>query len=208
MARDNNHPWINDLGKSILTQPFFELTDFIKWNEEMGKFYEKVNDTDDERSFVLLLAIIMEFHIDVIIKAFFPGYKEILKRKELTLSLKIDLLKSLKIVPQSIFKLADCIRKIRNEFAHQFEIEKVEDLKIHKKVLITELDILCAKYVNHLVYSKYDTSNYREKYKDIATFVNNALREYEPAIQLIRKELDSDAFLQQVIKKHKIKIYK
>ena len=202
------HPWITISGQSILKQPFFELTDFTKWNNEMGKFYERVNETKDERSFVLLMSLIVEFHIDSIIRAFFPGNKEILINKDLTLSLKINMLKSLKILPESIFKFADLVRKIRNEFAHNIEIDKIIELIDYTKgkKLINQLNNFCRKYDDYLKYSKYEQNNYREKFKDIADFVNNALREYEPSVCLLREEIEKKEFLQEIIKRKKFKI--
>jgi hypothetical protein len=202
------HPWITISGQSILKQPFFELTDFTKWNNEMGKFYERVNETKDERSFVLLMALIVEFHFDSIIRAFFPRNKEILENKDLTLSLKINILKSLKLLPESIFKFADLVRKIRNEFAHNIEIDKIIELNDYTKGknLINQLNNFCHQYKDYLIYSKYEQNNYREKFKDITNFVNNALREYEPSVRLLREEIEKKEFLQKIIKSKKFKI--
>lgn len=201
-------PWITSSGNSILKQPFFELTDFDKWNEEMGNFYKRVNETKDERSFVLLMTLIIEFHIDSIIKAFFPGGKTFLENKDLTLSLKINLLKSIKLLPDSIFGFADLIRQVRNEFAHNLKIDKIEELKNYSKgkKLLNRLNEYCKVYIDNLVYSKHELNNYREKFKDIASFVNNALREYEPSVRLIRKEIENQKFVQNIVNKNKFKI--
>lgn len=202
------HPWITTSEQSILEQPFFELTDFTKWNNEMGKFYKRVNETKDERSFVILMALIVEFHIDSVIRAFFPENKEILGNQNLTFDLKISILKSLKILPVSIFDFSDLVRRIRNEFAHKIEIDKIVELKKYKKgeKLINKLNDFCYQYKDFLKYSKNNDIDYRKKFKDIANFANNALREYEPSVRIVREEITKKEFLQKIIKRKKFKI--
>ena len=202
------HPWITSSGQSILKQPFFELTNFPKWNNEMGKFYKRVNETKDERSFVILMALVVEFHIDAVFRAFFPNSKELLKDISFTFSLKIIILKSLRLIPDRVFQYADLIRKIRNEFAHKIEIDRIHELNSYDKgrKLVVRLDNLCKQYSNHLTYSKNDQENYREKYKDIADFANNALREYEPSVLLLRKELEKKIFIEEIIVENNFKM--
>ena len=206
--KESDHPWITTDKKFILTQPFFELTDLGKWSDELGTFYERVNNSPDDRSFVVLMTLIVEFHIDSVYKCFFPGYKEILETIDFTLSLKIKILKGLKLVPDSIFNLADLVRAIRNEFAHNVEIDNIAQLKNYSrgKKLISKLDSLCHQYQEYCIYSKNDKENLREKFKDIANFVNSSLREYESSIQLLRQEIDKDSFINKIIEEHKFKI--
>ena len=205
---DKNHPWINYYGKSILKQPFFELIDFGKWNNEMGEFYKRVNETKDERSFVVLMTLVVEFHIDAIFRAFFPNNKDLLENINLTFALKISSLKSLRLIPDKIFDFADLIRKIRNEFAHKVEIDKIIELNKYQKGkrLIKRLDSLCEQHYENLTYSKNKPDNYREKFKDIADFANNALREYEPSVCLIRKEMEKKEFIDEIIKRNNFDI--
>ena len=203
------HPWITSNRKYLLTQPFFELTNFKKWNDEMGVFYKRVNETKDERSFVLLMTLIVEFHLDAVIRAFFPGHKEILDNKDLTMSMKIDLLKSLKLIPDTIFNFSDLIRLIRNEFAHNIYIDKIDQLNSYTKgkKLINKLYSYCDEYKDKIVYSNKQIDNLREKFKDIANFANNALQEYEPSVKLLRNEMENRKFIEGIIKDNKIKVH-
>lgn len=205
---NDEHPWIVKSGTTVLKQPFFELKDFTKWNNEMGKFYKRINETKDERSFVILMALVVEFHIDAVIKAFLPKSKELLEDNSFTFSLKINLLKSLKLIPDRIFQFADIVRKIRNEFAHKIEIDRIDELNSYDKgkKLVNRLNNLCKQYENHLIYSKSNQENYREKYKDIADFANNALREYEPSILLLRQELEKKELIEKIIYENNFKI--
>jgi hypothetical protein len=202
-----NHPWITNKGSSLLKQPFFELTDFKKWNLEMGTFYKRVNETKDERSFVLLMAMVVEFHLDSVIKAFFPKHVILLENLSFTFSLKIDLIKSLVIIPESVITFTDLIRRIRNEFAHNINIDKLEELKENTKgrKLINKLDNLCVQFKDEMTYSNDGNNSYREKFKDIADFANNALREYEPSIALLRNEIEGKEFIDSIYDKYNFK---
>lgn len=205
---DQDHPWINNSNKSILNQPFFELIDLSNWSKEMGDFYKRVNESPDERSFVILMTLVVEYHVDAIFRAFFPNNKDLLENISLTFALRISILKSLRLLPDKIFDFADIVRKIRNEFAHKVEIDKIIELNEYTKgkKLIQTLDSLCKHYKESLTYSKYQQENYREKFKDISNFAISALREYEPAVKLVRKEIERPAFIGEIIKRNKFKI--
>lgn len=204
---DQDHPSINYSSKSILKQPFFELIDLSKWSKEMGDFYERVNETTDERSFVVLMTLVVEYHVDAILRAFFPNNKDLLENINFTFALRVSILKSLRLIPDKIFDFADIVRKIRNEFAHKIEIDKIIELDEYPKgkKLIKTLDSLCKRYEESLTYSKYQQDNYREKFKDIANFAISALREYEPAVNLIRTEIERSDFLGEIIEKNNFK---
>lgn len=205
---NQKHPWVNYSSNSILKQPFLELIDIGKWNEEMEPFYKRVNKTKDERAFVILMTLVVEFHIDAIFKVFFPKSKDLLENISFTLSLKISVLKSLNLLPDQIFKFIDLIRKIRNEFAHRIEIDSIKQLNTSQKgkKLIQQLNKLCDDYSESMTYSKYSPDNLREKFKDISNIVNNALREYEPSVLLIRNEIEKKEFLDKILKENEFKI--
>ena len=76
------------------------------------------------------------------------------------------------------------------------------------KNLLAKLDSYCNKYQKYIIYSQYDQNNLREKFKDIANFVNSALREYESSIKLIRQEIDKDSFINKIIENNNFKIIK
>lgn len=208
ISNDSEHPWITKDKKYILTQPFFELADLGKWSEELGTFYERVNKSPDERSIVVLMTLIVEFHMDSIYRSFFPGHKEIIESQDFTLSMKIKILKALKLIPDSIFNNADLVRLIRNEFAHNVNLDKLEQLNYYPrgKKLLQKLDSFCLKYQTYLIYSKYNEANLKEKFKDIANFVNVSLREYEPTVKLIRREIEKEEFVDKIIKENNFKI--
>ena len=204
------HPWMTNQKKQVFTQPYFDLIDKKNWNEELPVLYERINSLEDDRSFVILMSIIVEFHLDKLLSIVIPDYDTKLKNnKDLTFSLKLELLNSMRLIPKQIFLFADCIRKIRNEFAHNLKIDNILELKtLNRRSIVLNLEQLCAEYSDSLVYSKSNPSNYIQKFKDIANFVVNAFREYEPNFIALRKEIDSEEFEENLSKKVGNKMYK
>jgi hypothetical protein len=194
----NKHPYLTTKKSSVFTQPFFKNINVRKWNDEMGPFYKRINSLKDDRSFVILITTIIEFHTDRLLGIAIPGYeKNLLKDSAITFSIKLNLLKSLNLLPPQIFNLSDCVRKIRNEFAHNVEIDNISDIKLsgsNNVKLIMSLEGLCNEYSQYLTYSKHKQNDYREKFKDIASFVIHAFREYEPNFIFFRKEIDTVEF--------------
>jgi len=65
---------------------------------------------------------------------FLIDYRALTDRSDFTFSFKIVLLKSLRLIPSNIVNMCDCVRKVRNEFAHNLEIDKIESVKSEIKI--------------------------------------------------------------------------
>ena len=83
----------------------------------------------DERSLVLVGNLLMEDAVDTMLGAFIDKYRELKDDRDFTLSLKIDLLRAMNLVPPRILGDADFIRKLRNDFAHRIETKSLAELK-------------------------------------------------------------------------------
>lgn len=205
------HPWITNRNDQIFNQPFFDKVNLSEWNEELPKLYKRINSAKDERSFVILLSIVVEYHTDKLLRIILPGYTKMCARSEFTFSLKLCLLESLKIIPPQLFRFTDCIRKIRNEFAHNLQIDRLQELaKLDesKSKLIKNLIQLTSEYQDYVVYSKIHPNELKFHFKDIANFVINAFREYEPNFIALRKEIDDPDFAKYLSTKNKNKLVK
>jgi hypothetical protein len=203
------HPWITNGKGQIFNQPFFDKINLRDWHEELPKLYKRINSAKDERSYVILLSIVLEYHLDKLLRIVIPGYNKLCERAEFTFSLKLCLLESLRIVPPQIFMFTDCIRKIRNEFAHNLQIDSLLELsKLDgtKSKLIKNLVQLTSEYQDYLVYSKYHPDKLKFHFKDIANFVIHAFREYEPNFVALRNEIDTPDFAENLSTKNKNKL--
>lgn len=89
----------------------------------------RMQNYKDERSKVLLAALASEFVLDKVLEALLPQYRKVFDDdRDMTFSMKIKLLKASAVVPLHLTEAADCIRAVRNKFAHKLTIEKLDDL--------------------------------------------------------------------------------
>src|SRR5687767_2116287 len=93
---------IDEEKESLFTRPFGQLGDTFRHNKEIIPLYVKLMETGDDRSHVLLSAVIIEFLIDKLLMLYLPGYKHIQENKYFTHSMKEDLIFAAKLIPNDI----------------------------------------------------------------------------------------------------------
>jgi len=114
-------------GETLFHVPYSNI--FGNRTDGMTVFMRMQNYKDD-RSKVLLAALACEAIIDMLLREIMPGYKNSLEEeRETTLSQKIRILSAFSIVPRHLTRAADMLRAVRNAFAHDLEIDKLEDIK-------------------------------------------------------------------------------
>lgn len=83
--------------------------------------YERlVSEAEEERLLALIGAMSMEEVLDWFLGAYIPGYRSL--EEDFSLSIKIRLARSLRIVPEHILGAAALINNVRNKFAHNLRI--------------------------------------------------------------------------------------
>jgi len=119
-------------GSSLLTE-FFEPSEMKELQEfltRLSKYFEKYKKTSDERALAIIGASSVENELDKFLSCWIKDFKNLNNNKELTFSLKVELAISLKLIPKKILNAIEPIRKIRNIFAHNFEIDTFEQAKL------------------------------------------------------------------------------
>lgn len=105
-------------GESLFHRSFINLGR----ENELPELFKKVEGMNDDRLLAITSALIVENRIDKMLAAFLPGYsRQLESNADFSFSMKISLLKALNFIPPLILSAADCIRKTRNEFAHQLK---------------------------------------------------------------------------------------
>jgi hypothetical protein len=121
-------------GKTIFCRPFNrDLLDV----DDASALLKKVHDAGDERSMVLVSAMMCETYIDRLLSILLPKYSRLLDDSaNFTFSTKIKLLESFEIVPLHLTRAADLVRQVRNEFAHNLKVSSLSDVdpKIIRKL--------------------------------------------------------------------------
>jgi len=117
--------WSGDVGSSVFTEPFI---DHEARPNQLPGFLQRIESTGDDRSFVIVSAVVVERYLDALLGAFIPKYNLLTEKREFTFSLKLDLLSAMRLIPPHILQLADVIRQVRNEFAHELDCNRLDEL--------------------------------------------------------------------------------
>ncbi|MEH1844422.1 MAG: DUF4145 domain-containing protein [Nostoc sp.] len=125
-------------GDSLFRKPFTHL---LRKNE-LPELFKKVEGMNDHRLLAIITALLIETRLDNLLGLFLPRYSKLLNASNFTFSMKINLLEALNFVPPSITTAAHCLRKIRNEFAH--DLSKVDFSSIEEP-LKRSLRSLCEE---------------------------------------------------------------
>lgn len=122
-------------GETIFHQP---VSDLIAGIEDQFKqdgitaALARMGKYGDERSKVLLAALVSEAVVEMMLKAFMPRYKNLFTDSS-GFHVKISALEALAVVPTHLTDAARMICAARNKFAHKLTIEKLDDLPDQSK---------------------------------------------------------------------------
>lgn len=183
---------MNQDKKPIFTTSLFDFENVEDNNQKSIKNYSRIVNTGDHRSRIILAGIIVESYFDRILKCFFIDYKNLSERSDFTFSFKISLLKSMRIIPNEIIVTCDLVRKVRNVFAHNFDVD-----------LIDNIDPKLIKNINQLYREKTKSTSEKElieKFHSLYSLGYSELRTYEKNVKLLRETLDDENFEKNIQK--------
>ena len=185
-----------------------QLTRDLEPMRESGRevldIFKRLTKLKEDRAIVLVGALFVENAVDQLITSIIPDFSKVNKRKEITFSVKIDLAKALNMAPSSILNCADRIRDIRNEFAHNIELETFDDLdERHYDSLKAHL----YKYLPNNAPEKKTIDNYSfyELFRDATENTVLNLLIYAWNINVLNEYIRTDEFMQNLIKYFKDK---
>jgi hypothetical protein len=121
-------------GEAIFYKQMDEIiteSEFSKIVAEFQSYLKRLALLNDDRLYALVANLLVENMIDNYFAEIMPKYSksELSKKIDFTVSLKIDVAKELRFSPPKLFNGAKVINQIRNDFAHNLEITKFDDLK-------------------------------------------------------------------------------
>ena len=118
-------------GESLFYRPVerFTVPDLENIKRQFIRYKEFIEQTKEERLLSIVAALSVEEALDLFLGTYILKYQdELEKNRDFTFFLKIHLVRSLCLVPEHIPRGADIIREIRNEFAHNLDIENLDSL--------------------------------------------------------------------------------
>lgn len=172
----------------------FDLWERSDWNTDVPPFFQRLNKLSDDRSFVILAATVLEYEVDRFLEAFIPESKSIVDQNT-NFNRKIVLIKAFRLVPPQIVNIADLVKNIRNEFAHNLDIDSFDDAQKSKKLpkLIDQMISYWTEFERDMCYYK-KGDPLRLMFKDIWRVSFEGFRMYESSIRLFRKETENEQF--------------
>ncbi|MHB0755461.1 hypothetical protein [Polaribacter sp. M15] len=183
---------MNNEKKTVFTKSLFDFENVDLNNDKTVELYNRISETGDDRSKIILAGIIVEWYLDRILKCLFIDYKILTKRSDFTFSVKISILKSLRLIPLNIIIMCDCVRKIRNEFAHNLNIDNINQTEKKFKDQIHQLYVKNVENTSDIDLIK--------KFESVYRLGSSHLRTYEKNIILLRERIDDPNFEKELDK--------
>ncbi len=187
---ENFHWFEGDPKQSVFSVPFNSLAELHAYNTEMPDFFKKIEETGDDRSYVITSALVAEHQLDAFLLTLMPGYDKLAEKKDFTFSLKIELLKAHKIIPPIVPRCIDYLRRVRNEFAHNLLIDEIDS--IEQKIINVGNNLYDDVY--RVYKQNHSEKNTREIFNGILQGAIMGLRSYKPNVNLLRRLLNDNDF--------------
>ena len=131
MDKTKNFHWFAGTeGESTFHIPYVSVEALEKSNATVPPFLKRLSETGDDRSYVVLATLFVESLLDELLSIIIADYRHLSENRDFSLSLKIGLLRAMKVVPPIIPRTIDVIRLVRNEFAHNFELDELNGASI------------------------------------------------------------------------------
>jgi len=175
--------------KCRFKEPFMLGVDQAYWNSKLPPLWKKIKEASDDRAFVILLALVIEHLVDETLETWMPRYKALSEHQDFNFSIKLELLNALSLVPGFIIRGSHCIRQLRNDFAHDLNIEKLEQLAKKVEMLRNLSDEVVVQ--KDLVKG----SSARDLAKFLSFVVCVGLLGYRENMKYLRKAIEKDDYL-------------
>jgi hypothetical protein len=193
--RKEKHSFFISLKNDCLFNTQFEFWDGMDWNKDVPVYFKRLNEIKDDRSFVILATSVLEYEIDRFLNNFIPD-PEIIIKENTSLAMKINLIKAFRIIPPHICMVADLIKNIRNEFAHNLKIDSFKDAdnsKVLPKLLI-KMEEIWKQFELDMCYY-HSGESLVLMFKDLWRVTFEALRVFETNVRLFRQETEKREYI-------------
>ncbi len=195
--------YIGEKSKSLFTEQFDRFLP-SQWNKDIAPYFKRLNKIKDERSFVILASTVLELKVDIFLKLFIPDSKPLVNENT-NFESKIKILRAFKLIPAQIVNIIELLKNIRNDFAHDINLDSFSEANLSKKLptRLKLLDKYWTEYENDMTYYKIKPIPV-QKYKDLWAASLEALDVYESNIIVLRQELQQEEFVEKLKTKAKM----
>ncbi len=162
-------------------------------NKNYTRHLSYMSRAKDDRLLAIVGALAVEEALDSLLIAYIPDYK-VLHREDhdITFSMKMNLMRSLKLIPSHLLDTVDIIGKIRNEFAHELDKDDFNSVSVKKK----------DKFIKIFkeLHPKDDVNNYSMSYMFDTTIrgILVCFGAYASNLKIAKEYIYSDGFFQKI----------
>lgn len=165
-----------------------------KIRKKLEKTLERYKSTSDDRALALVCALAIENELDEVLKAWIPTYKILLEEKGFDFSSKINLAKALKLIPGKILNGIEPIKKIRNIFAHNLDIETFKMIEETDKELIASVHNKMKTFI-----PDWKEGNPRLAIFELTVLIVLGLHLYSKKIEILNKHIRKRENLEKIM---------
>jgi hypothetical protein len=189
--------WSDKSGKKLFKDPYIDI---FKENR-LVDIFQRVKGTGDDRSRSILINLILENQTDTLLGCLINNYEKYLKETNPSFYNKLSLLDSFDMLPEQIFKSINCLREIRNCFAHNLYIDKFDDLDQKIKTKIDHV-------ILHTTFDKENQNTLDQKIFSIEFHAASGLDNYEPNFRLLSDQINGEEFKKSLDVEYKNRLKK
>lgn len=164
--------------------------------EKYVTIVHRYSDIEDDRLLALIGGLIVENELDDFLSVWIPGYNTFKKDRDFTFNLKIELAKALHLIPNHIINSIHPIRKIRNIFAHNLEIDLFKQARERYPDDFKDFDNKARSFAS--IPEEYDDFI---KFKYMFFAISFVLTSYSKQLKIVRNYLSDDNNLNMILKK-------
>ncbi len=119
-------------GESLFHKPFswcISGQEIERIQSKIDSQLDRIWELKDDRLLVLVGALIIENAVDDLLSSWMPNYNTLTQNRDFSFSLRIEIARSMRLIPSRILGCADMVRKIRNEFVHSLDLDEFARLE-------------------------------------------------------------------------------
>lgn len=169
--------------------------------ENMPEYFQRINSIDDDRSYIILAASVLELRIEKFLFEVFPNPKVLIDSRT-SFYRKLEFVKAFNFIPTHFIEIADILRQIRNDFAHSYVVDSLSEAdkidKLPEKLRV--MGRLWREYEPEMIYWK-EGRPLRFQYKDLWRVCVEGFKDYELNVKLFRRETENFDFIDNLMKK-------
>ena len=136
--------------------------------------------------------MLVENRIENVNAFFLTKYNKLTESSNFTFSMKIRLLESFNFIPHKIIVASNCLREIRNEFAHSLEKQDFSQIKQGTLEKLRQISHQVYQYAGE---TTDDRNDLLKSFKKLSFFCITGLHSYAGNIKLLREEISKKDFI-------------